>query len=178
MARQTRDRGALSYMPLQSPGRWRPYGATGGNWQNADVEDINSGYTATLPPPPRPPRLAAMLANADRLGLSSSYYNESREIQHTHCWRLRWCALCLVIAVALQASLVGSKLQIFFSDTASSAVGAKADLIQAALMLFLLLISMWSLLSQLLLWSDSAVMKIPSGVTVTDATRDVDNIKI
>ena len=80
------------------------------------------------------------------------------------------------------------------------APGAGAELIAAAMLLALLLIALWSLLSQLLLWSDSAVMKVrtrprdtarapfdpnphahtdrrrsiwqvPAGVHVTDATR-------
>ena len=50
--------------------------------------------------------------------------------------------------------------------------GAGAELASASLMLSLLLIGLWSLLSQLLLWSDSAVMKVPSGVHVSDAHKD------
>ena len=86
------------------------------------------------------------------------------------------CCCSQVIAVALQASTVGARLQSFFvTDGGQHESGAGADLIGASLLLALLLVALWSLLSQLLLWSDAAVMKVPSGVHVTDATRDKDN---
>lgn len=65
-----------------------------------------------------------------------------------------------VIAVALQASAVGSRLQSFYGSGEGRAPGAEADLITASLLLALLLIALWSLLSQLLAWSDAAVLKV------------------
>jgi len=133
------------------------------------------GYTATLPAPPRPPRLAALLSRANELGLQSSYYDrdnyQRREVHHFNCWRLRWCALCLVIAVALQASTVGSHVHAFFASSAPQ--GSGAELFGSVALLSLLLVALWSLLSQLLLWSDAAVMKVPKGVHVSaDVRRD------
>ena len=135
-----------------------------GRWSAADEAVPYAGYTATLPAPPRPPRLAALLSEARDLGLSSSFYDneyQKREVHHFSCWRLRWCALCLVIAVVLQASAVGSTLQAYFlGDSASArAPGAGADVFFASALLALLIVALWSLLSQLLLWSDAAVMK-------------------
>ena len=107
---------ALSFMPMRSEDpRWVSYHNNGvSSWSRGseppkDVVAFNGGYTATLPPPPRPPRLAALLDRADALGLSSSYYNkrdDKGDVQHFNCWRLRWCALCLVrLRNALSLSL-------------------------------------------------------------------------
>ena len=174
MARSDRK---LNYLPTRSEdARWvscrdaslgSPYSRP-----SVDLYGHNSAYSAVQPPPPRPPRLAALMAGAGGMGLNSSYY-DTREVAHFSCWRLRWCALCLVIAVALQASTVGSHLQSFYGGgPVPHAPGAGAELASASLMLSLLLIGLWSLLSQLLLWSDSAVMKVPSGVHVSDAHKD------
>ena len=102
----SRDR-PLSYLPTRSEDpRWVSFNGTGNgvSWQSGKPGkiDLYSG-SSVLPAPPRPPRLAALLAHANDLGLSSSFYekNESkREVQHFNCWRLRWCALCLVRAHA------------------------------------------------------------------------------
>ena len=205
----SRDR-PLTYLPMRSDdARWVSYGGNGvTSWERGTGDpqgkvELFHG-SAVLPPPPRPPKLAALLSHANDLGLSSSVYAKEpskREVQHVSCWRLRWCALCLVrallhptalpnvmltaprcpacrwqvIAVALQASTVGSRVQSFFGgDAGERAPGAGADLIGAALLLAVLLIALWSLLSQLLLWSDSAVMKLPSGVRVSDAKDGAD----
>lgn len=64
-----------------------------------------------------------------------------------------------VIGVALQASQFGSLLQAYYS-AGDRAAGAGAELMTASAMLALLLIALWSLLSQLLEWSDAAVLKV------------------
>ena len=69
----------------------------------------------------------------------------------------------------MQASHVGVQLQLAFSPNAPE--GGGINIIGDTLQLVLLLVALWSLLSQLLLWSDAAVMKVPEGVTVRDATR-------
>ena len=45
--------------------------------------------------------------------------------------------------------------------------GSGGAVISAFVQLGALLIALWSLLSQLLLWSDAAVMKVPEGVQVS-----------
>ena len=159
----------LTYLPMRSEdARWTSCNNSpnlgGASWSRVDSPGSANYHSAILPPPPRPPRLAALLARANEMGLSSSYYDkdlyQKREVHHFSCWRLRWCALCLVIAVALQASTVGSRLQALYVAEAARPPAAAADLGAAALLLALLLIALWSLLSQLLLWSDAAVMKV------------------
>ena len=165
----------LTYLPMNRTSDhpcWVTYpSAPGNNWSASKLDA--SGYTsAAVPAPPRPPRLAALLNRANDLGLSSSYYEKdgraSGEVRHFSCWRLRAASFCLLIAVALQASVVGSRLQ------ALTAPGANAELFVASSLLALLLIALWSLLSQLLLWSDSAVLKIPTGVHVSHADSRYD----
>lgn len=124
---------SASYLPRSEDARWVSYGGNGGlgnSWT-----DISPYGSAALPPPPRPPRLAALMDRANNLGLSSSYYGRDdyykRDVHHFDCWRLRWCALCLVIAVALQASTVGSKLQAFYGANEPHAPSATADVIGA-----------------------------------------------
>lgn len=114
------------------------------------------------PPPPRPPGLAALLAKTGDIELGRE---KGKELRHFSCWRLRWCAFCLVVASAMQASIVGSQLQLVFGSREG---GMGPQLLAALILLALLLIAMWSLLSQLLLWSDSAVMKVPEGVRVRE----------
>lgn len=148
------------------PGRWdRSLGPTGYS------TTANGGY---LPPPPRNPRLAALLAASNTFGMTSDELldrdYQPREIRHFSCWRLRWCAFCLVVANAMQASIVGVQLQAFFAVApgASREPGTGANLVGSMLLLATMLIALWSLLSQLLLWSDAAVMKVPEGVHVSD----------
>ena len=45
------------------------------------------------------------------------------------------------------------------------------QLVGDVVLLSLLLIALWSLLSQLLLWSDAAVMKVPEGVRVRNTSE-------
>ena len=117
--------------------------------------------TDVKPAPPRPPRLAAMMANAGDMGMLSydSDVYRRREIQHFSTWRLRWCSFCMLIATAMQASSIGGHIQLMVGGH-EPPPGEKAALISSSIMLALLLIALWSLLSQLLLWSDAAVMKL------------------
>lgn len=152
-------------------------------WERADepVDGLSSEYygTSVTPAPPRPPRLAALMAHADHLGLSSSTYQRRRtgsggessgQLHHFSCWRLRWCAFCLVVANALQASHVGAVLTTAYSEDAPP--GSGGAVISAFIQLAALLIGLWSLLSQLLLWSDAAVMKVPEGVHISAPDAD------
>mgnify|MGYP004058142603 CR=1 FL=1 len=81
----SRDR-PLSYLPTRSEDpRWVSFNGTGNgvSWQSGKPGkiDLYSG-SSVLPAPLRPPRLAALLAHANDLGLSSSFYekNESNLI--------------------------------------------------------------------------------------------------
>ena len=169
---------------IQSPGpptrsddrRWlSSYDARPSRWRvDEPVMDLGSHYgSSVLPPPPRPPRLAALMAQADNLGLSSNTYKRRSaigdsaggQLHHFSCWRLRWCAFCLVVATALQASHVGAAMAQAYREDAP--MGSGGAVISAFVQLAALLIALWSLLSQLLLWSDAAVMKVPEGVQVT-----------
>lgn len=157
--------------------RWVSFNNGPGRWDRAAespgfMTTANGGY---LPPPPRNPRLAALLAASNAFGMTSDELigdriTGHREIHHFKCWRLRWCAFCLVVANAMQASVVGVQLQNYFSVApgAARAPSAGANLVGSTLLLATLLIALWSLLSQLLLWSDAAVMKVPEGVHVRD----------
>jgi hypothetical protein len=73
------------------------------------------------------------------------------------CWRLRWCAFCLLVATAMQASTVGSSLHLLYSLDEGDDGRLTLQLLSASIVLLLLLIAFWSLLSQLLLWSDVRV---------------------
>ena len=134
--------------------RWVSYAPSPGRWQTN-----NDFGTAVLPAPPRPARLQAMLSQAAEMGLTTSEYKAlgigegggKHSIRHFPCWRLRWCAACLVIAVTMQASSVGAQMQIYFgSGGAVTLQGAVTNLFSSCLLLALLIIAMWSLLSQLL----------------------------
>jgi len=125
-------------------------------WQRLDDASI----TNVTPAPPRPPRLAALMSNAD--GYDPALYTRRDRVEHFSSFRLRWCAFSLVVATAMQASIVGSQLQLYFGGQETALVGgAGRQAIGSVVLLTLLLIALWSLLSQLLLWSDSAVMKLP-----------------
>ncbi len=146
----------LSYLPTRSPRTprsdsvsWVSYGPSSNRWTTtAESPGAYGAYgTSVLPPPPRPPAMQALLTSYE--------YDDrkrSREIQHFSCWRLRWAAACLVIANAMQASLVGSQLQQFYGSAPAGggAAGGGAALFTACALLGLLLIALWSLLSQLL----------------------------
>ena len=127
------------------------------------------GGSNVLPPPPRPALYEKMLTD---LGRSSDGYRKlgesgsGKNIHHFPAWRLRWCAACLVIAVTMQASTVGAQMQMYFGAE-QPAAGAQSNMITSLIMLSVLVTAMWSLLSQLLLWSDAAVMKVPEGVRVS-----------
>jgi hypothetical protein len=164
-------------IPRSDDRRWQTYDARPARWQRADepvLDLVGANYSsAVLPAPPRPPRLAALLAHADNLGLSSSTYKRKTtsdatgggQLHHFSCWRLRWCAFCLVVANALQASHVGAVMSQAYREDAPE--GSGGAVISAFVQLAALLIALWSLLSQLLLWSDAAVMKVPEGVQVS-----------
>jgi len=161
------------FMSQRDP-RWMSFDNGPGRWDRAGPPDT-PGY---LPPPPRNPRLAAILAASNAFGMTSDEllgdrferHYERRQIHHFSCWRLRWCAFCLVVANAMQASIVGVQLQNYFAvaSPAARAPGSGANLVGSTLLLATMLIALWSLLSQLLLWSDAAVMKVPEGVHVKD----------
>lgn len=65
----------------------------------------------------------------------------------------------------MQAAHVGSAMSQAYREDAPP--GSGGAVISAFVQLAALLIAMWSLLSQLLLWSDAAVMKVPENVQVT-----------
>ena len=138
------------------PGTPQPYGG----WMALDHSYRPTAVlTDVKPAPPRPPRLAAMMASAGDVGLYDSDLYRRRELRHFSTWRLRWCAFCMLIATAMQASSIGGHIQLMLGGH-EQAAGEKATLISASIMLALLLIALWSLLSQLLLWSDAAVLKL------------------
>jgi hypothetical protein len=174
-----RDARPMAYLPSRSPRtpkrsedvHWVTYGpASSGRWS---ADDLPTYGTSVLPAPARPPQLQALLTNAAELGLTTTEYLEKKrtrpEIRHFSCWRLRWCAFCLVIASSLQASTVGAQLQVYYSG----AEGTSASVLYLpCFLLALLVVALWSLLSQLLLWSDAAVMKVPEGVRVLDGSGE------
>ena len=106
-----------------------------------------------------------MASNHNRL-LTISDHRKEGDLQAFSCWRLRWCAFCLVVATAMQASVVGSHLQMLYIGTNTLPAGAGPQAVGAVLLLTMLLVALWSLLSQLLLWSDAAVMKLPEHVRI------------
>ena len=84
-------------------------------------------------------------------------------IAEVECWRLRMCALFLVIGTSLQALVVGGQMEALASNGGVSLI----TFISSLLVFATLLLAMWSLLSQLLLWSDAAVFKLPEHVGLT-----------
>jgi len=145
---------AASQMP--SMAAYGPRSGTFGQCTSADVLLMKSDV---LPPPPRPPRLAALMASnaaakTESLGMISS--SGDAELRRS-CWRLRWCAFCLLVATAMQASTVGSSLHLLYSLDEGDDGRLTLQLLSASIVLLLLLIAFWSLLSQLLLWSDVRV---------------------
>ena len=184
--------------PMPSPGF---YSRSGTSWTRLPEEMYAPPSISDVrPAPPRPPRLAALMS---RSGLLSSDTDDGGELRHFSCWRLRWCAFCLLVATAIQASNVGAALQLLYADEDHSR-GAGPQLLGASILLAMLLVALWSLLSvhaqsqtqrvalvcpacasaallliallaspagrsQLLLWSDAAVMKVPEGVRVREA---------
>jgi len=150
---------------MPSPGYYSRSG-TGTSWTHLPEELYTPPLISDVrPAPPRPPRLAALMS---RSGLLSSDTDGKGELRHFSCWRLRWCAFCLLVATAVQASNVGAALQLLYADEDHSR-GAGPQLLSASIVLVMLLVALWSLLSQLLLWSDAAVMKVPEGVRVREA---------
>ena len=93
-------------------------------------------------------------AKTESLGMISS--SGDAELRRS-CWRLRWCAFCLLVATAMQASTVGSSLHLLYSLDEGDDGRLTLQLLSASIVLLLLLIAFWSLLSQLLLWSDVRV---------------------
>ena len=79
--------------------------------------------------------------------LSSS---REHDVRHFPCWRLRWCAFCLLVSTAMQASTVGSSLQLFYSLSVDPGDerrrGLTPQLLSASILLLMLLIALWSLL--------------------------------
>ena len=118
--------------------------------------------TNVRPPPPRPPHLATLMANT---------YRGEQYSGGTSCWRLRWCAFCLLIATVMQASIVGSNVQQhFMGDRRATEQGSNvAELISSSFLCGFLVVASWSLISQLLLWSDAAVVEVPETQRVHNA---------
>ena len=78
-------------------------------------------------------------------------------------WRLRWCALLLLIGTATQAISVGSAVN------ADSCRGlGESGLWIAIGVLAAMVLALWALLSQLLLWSDAAVLRVPQNVALAE----------
>ena len=146
--------------------------SSGASWQRVDDNYWPMHASDVRPAPPRPPRLAALMARSTGPSGSFRLSSERREedqVHHFPCWRLRWCAFCLVIAATMQASTVGSRMQQLYVDGAGR--NMMPQLVGDVVLLSLLLIALWSLLSQLLLWSDAAVMKVPEGVRVRNTSE-------
>ena len=76
------------------------------------------------------------------------------------CWRLRWCGLLLLISVTMQAVAVGGTL------SGGTQCSSFHSLISTCVLATTVL-ALWALLSQLLLWSDAAVLRVPQGVTLS-----------
>ena len=129
------------------------YGPRAGSLGQCTSADLLLMKSDVLPPPPRPPRLAALMAsNAAAKTESLDMISSSGDAElRRSCWRLRWSAFCLLVASCLQALTVGSSLQLLYSLEGRHLTPL---LLSSIIVLLLLLIAFWSLLSQLLLWSD------------------------
>ena len=82
-------------------------------------------------------------------------------LMYYSCWRLRWCGLLMLASTTLQAISVGTQL-----NGGPQCSGGFGALIAAGVLLMTVL-ALWALLSQLLLWSDAAVLRVPQGVNLT-----------
>ena len=105
-------------------------------------------------PLPRRSGLGRVFGRADDTPVPLVYYS---------AWRLRWCALLLLIGTATQAISVGSAVN------ADSCRGlGESGLWIAIGVLAAMVLALWALLSQLLLWSDAAVLRVPQNVALAE----------
>ena len=125
--------------------------------------------TYMRPAPPRHPLVAQMVSD---IGSNSNPPKKKPEsaaipLMYYSCWRLRWCGLLLLASTTLQSILVGTQL----GGDPRSCGGGFAGLLSSGVLLMTVL-ALWALLSQLLLWSDAAVLRVPQGVSLSaDASR-------
>ena len=105
-------------------------------------------------PLPRRSGLGRVFGRADDTPVPLVYYS---------AWRLRWCALLLLIGTATQAISVGSAVN------ADSCRGlGESGLWIPIGVLAAMVLALWALLSQLLLWSDAAVLRVPQNVALAE----------
>lgn len=152
-----------------TPGTYVQYGPS---WNNG-ASWSSYASPGSRPAPPRHPLIEELSSRAAREGLLNSTGERSDgrgrgRVQRFSCWRLRLAAFCLVLGTAAQATAVGGQLQGYIVPGGAIPTGLSftAPLAVAVSVLVLLLAALWSLLSQLLLWSDSAVLRVPQGVGV------------
>ena len=142
------------------------YYTYGPSWSH--IDDPSYLPTAQRPAPPRHPLLAELTSKLRDDGLLPKEVERSDDVEEFttySCWRLRACALCLTLAMGAQAAIVGGEAQRLFEHREVDLLGLfrlASPLTAPLLLLLLLAIALFSLLSQLLLWSDSAVMRVPS----------------
>ena len=74
-------------------------------------------------------------------------------------WRLRWCGLLLLGSTTMQSVAVGGQL------SGAPSCGSLASILTACALLATLT-ALWALLSQLLLWSDAAMLQVPRSVAL------------
>merc|ERR550514_819497 len=115
--------------------------------------------TYMRPAPPRHPLVSQIVS--DFKGGDRKKEQAAIPLMYYSCWRLRWCGLLLLASTTLQAISVGSQL-----GGGSECSGGFGALLSSGVLLMTVL-ALWALLSQLLLWSDAAVLRVPQGVTLS-----------
>ncbi|KAL3901287.1 MAG: hypothetical protein SGPRY_012304 [Prymnesium sp.] len=131
------------------------------------------GWSDARPAPPQHPLVAAMarslrseglLSSREKLDDESDGQTKQKEktaesapaVTTVSCWRLRLCALFILAGLAVQAVILGGQLQAYVTSQDITVVALGLTIV----VLISMLLALWSLLSQLLLWSETAVFKV------------------